>query len=236
MLMRALIVLLLVLNAGVAAWWWWSPAPAPVTWPVHPAGVPRLQLVSEVRPGARVPGAATPVAAGSAAAPATPVPGVAASAATQCTRLGPFADAASAEAARSRLPAAVLAARVQPQGRTRGPWNVILPPQADAAAAQALAQRIAAAGFSDYYVIREGATANGIALGRFGSAEAAQRHQATLQASGFAAQVQGPAGATFWIDIDAAAAFDAQAVAQSLGAAQVLPRDCPGPRRPEAVG
>jgi len=233
MLMRALIVLLLVLNAGVAAWWWLSPAAAPVGLPAHPAGVPRLQLVSEVRSEARSDAGAaepgTPVATGIASPPAAPAPGVAASVATQCARLGPFADAATAEAARARLPASVLASRVQAQGRTRGAWNVVMPPQVDPAAAQALAQRIDAAGFKDYYVVRDGASANGIALGRFGSADAAQRHQASLQAAGFAAQVQGPAGATFWIDADGGTGFDAQAAARAIGATQGLARDCPGP-------
>lgn len=235
MLMRALIVLLLVLNAGVAAWWWLSPAPGAVALPAHPAGVPRLQLVSEVRPEVRSDASAaspaTPVAARIAPPAPASAPGIGASLATQCARLGPFADAAIAEAARARLPASVLvlASRVQAQGRSRGAWNVVMPPQADPAAAQALAQRIDAAGFKDYYVIRDGASANGIALGRFGSAEAAQRHQTSLQAAGFAAQVQGPAGATFWIDADGGAGFDMQAAARAVGAVQAVARSCPGP-------
>jgi ABC-type transport system substrate-binding protein len=241
MLMRALIVLLLVLNAGVAAWWWLAPASAPAAQPAHPAGVPRLQLVSEARPGAadaRVASAAVPPPASVPDAPGAAAP------ATVCARLGPFADPAAAEAARAALPAGVPSARVRPQGSTRGAWNVVMPPQPDPAAAQALAQRIDAAGFKDYYVMRDGANANGIALGRFGSAEAAQRHQASLQAAGFAAQVQGPPGATFWVEADGAAGFDPNAVARAIGAAQAVPRPCPAPdavpnpapRRPQAVG
>ncbi len=237
MLTRALIVLLLVLNLGVAAWWWLAPTPAAEPPPAHPAGVPRLQLLSEAprRAAATATAAtadaeapsATQTSAPETAAPAAEAPEVAA-VATRCVRLGPFADGAAAEAARTRLPAGVLASRVHSQaGTARGAWNVLMPPQADAAAAQALAQRIDAAGFKDYYVIRDGGGANGIALGRFGSEPSAQRHQAALQAAGFAAQVQGPAGATFWVDADGAAAFDPQSAARATGATQVVQRQCP---------
>lgn len=240
MLTRALIVLLLVLNLGVAAWWWLAPAPSAETASAHPDGVPRLQLLSEAPRRAPPPAVAEAPPATDTPAPATeaeaPAPAETAAVpeaplvATRCVRLGPFADAAAAEAARARLPAGVLASRVQSQaGTARGAWNVAMPPQADAATAQALAQRIDAAGFKDYYVIRTGVAANGVALGRFGSPEAAQRHQAALQAAGFAAQVQGPAGATFWIDADGPAAFDPQAAARATGAAQTRPRQCPAP-------
>lgn len=225
MLMRALIVLLLVLNAGVAAWWWLAPEPDRAPPPSHPAGVPRLQLLSEAAPAP-----VRPTAAVAAAVPgAAPLSPETAQVAVQCVRLGPFADAAAAEAARVRLPQGLLAARVHAQAATRGAWNVVMPPQADPAAAQALAQRIDAAGFKDYYLIRDGADANGIALGRFGSADAAQRHVASLQAAGFPAQVRAPAGTTFWLDTAAGEGVDAAAAARAIGAAQVLPRACPEP-------
>lgn len=232
MLTRALIVLLLVLNLGVAAWWWLAPKPAAPAAPVHPQGVPRLQLLSEatrVAPRQAVPAATAPApapAAGPAQPPLPASPEPVATVGTQCVRLGPFADAAAAQSAIARLPAGVLASRVHSQAARRGAWNVVMPPQADVAAAQALAQRIDAAGFKDYYVIRNGEGANGIALGRFGSSEAAQRHQASLQAAGFGAQVQGPPGATFWVDADGAASFDPQAAASAIGASQVDPRRC----------
>ena len=47
MLIRALIVLLVVLNLGAAAWWLTRPAPTPPAEPPLPAGVARLQLVNE---------------------------------------------------------------------------------------------------------------------------------------------------------------------------------------------
>ncbi|MGH8025474.1 MAG: SPOR domain-containing protein, partial [Pseudoxanthomonas sp.] len=47
MLIRALIVLLIVLNVGVAAWWISRPEALPPALPAQPAGVARLQLLSE---------------------------------------------------------------------------------------------------------------------------------------------------------------------------------------------
>lgn len=53
MLLRALIVLMLVLNLGVAAWWWQRdsmPAAAPAA---VPAGIAPLRLLSETAPRPR---------------------------------------------------------------------------------------------------------------------------------------------------------------------------------------
>ena len=52
MLIRALIVLLVVLNLGAAAWWLTRPMPEPVAPADLPAGVARLQLVDEDAPAA----------------------------------------------------------------------------------------------------------------------------------------------------------------------------------------
>jgi hypothetical protein len=67
-------------------------------------------------------------------------------------------------------------------------WRVWLPRLPTAEAAQATAARIGEAGFSDYLVVRDGADANTIALGRYGSEEAARRRTAALRASGFPAR------------------------------------------------
>ena len=47
MLIRALIVLLVVLNLGVAAWWLTRPAIAPTAIVPMPEGAVRLQLLSD---------------------------------------------------------------------------------------------------------------------------------------------------------------------------------------------
>lgn len=244
MFARALIVLLLVLNLGVAVWWLLRPEPAAPGLPAHPAGVPRLQLLREAGVAASAPATAPQPAAASTATAATP-PRAAAPAEGQteeptaestqepiaparCFSFGPYTDAAQATAARTKLPAGVLGARLRSEAARRGgSWNVLMSPQADRAAAQALAQRIDAAGFKDYYVIGEGASANGIALGRFGSEDAARRHQSALQAAGFQAQLQAPAGSgATWLDVDAGPSFDAEAVRTALAATRAQPRDC----------
>lgn len=184
MLQRAAIVLLVVLNLGTAAWWWLHvspPADAPVETPV---GAARLHLVAETSPAAQA------VAADSVAMRQAPA---ATPAAPPAASTPPVRIAAAAAGPTSGPPAA------QPtpadvaticEGGT-GPataWRVWLPRLPTAEAAQATAARIGEAGFSDYLVVRDGADANTIALGRYGSEEAAQRRTAALRASGFPAR------------------------------------------------
>ena len=215
---RALIVLLLVLNVGVATWWVArKPPPAPVIG--QPAGIARLRLASEAPTQAGAP-APTPV---------VPIQATAIPAAAQCFSIGPFVDAASAAAARARLQAGVLriAPREQPATPARG-WRVQVPPQASPEAAQAMAQRIAAAGFSDLLVVRDGAEANAIALGRFDAQDAASRHAAALVAAGFPARAEplGDPRRTTWLDIVAAAGFDAATAQATAAATQRRSLDC----------
>ena len=242
MFARALIVLLLILNLGVAAWWLLRADPPPPPPEPHPAGVPRLQLGSELPAGARArasvssaedPIPTAPERPGPApdAAAAQPInqPAQATATAARCFSFGPFPDAASAAAAQAKLPAGVRSARTRDETlRRSGAWTVLMPPQPDRAAAQALARRIDAAGFKDYYVIGEGASANGIALGRFGAEAAARRHQAALQAAGFQAQLQAPtsAGSVSWLDVEAGVSFDAGATRAAIGAGRVQARAC----------
>ena len=111
--------------------------------------------------------------------------------------LGEVPQAASPPPARpraaptpTRTPARAAATTTACTGAEAGAagWRVDLPPLASAAEAEATAARIAAAGFADYLVLREGGQANAIALGRYGTREAAQRRMAALQAAGFAAR------------------------------------------------
>ncbi len=210
MLIRALIVFLAILNLGVAVWWLSRPDGAAPTAPEQPAGVPALQLTGEAvpvpspvaSPRMEIPAVAPAVAK---AAPAAIVP--APVAANRCYALGPFPDAATASTAAVR--AGALATRTREEPGTASAYSVLLPPLADRAAAQAVAQRIGAAGFDDYLVINAGEQANGIALGRYRNRESAQRRQAALQAAGFAAQLQpvGQVGASkWWADVSVAAA------------------------------
>jgi hypothetical protein len=229
MLIRALIVLLIVLNAGVAAWWISRPEPLPPALPAQPAGVPRLQLLSEsgktavppLTPAPSAPAPPPPATVAAAAEPAAPA---------QCFSVGPFADQAAAGSAATRIGSQIT--RGNPRevpGKTAQGYNVVLPSQANREAAQALAQRIGAAGFDDYLVVNSGAQANGIALGRYRSREGAERRQSALRAAGFDAQLQ-PIGnegaAQWWLDVAAAAGVTASGLRSGAGASQSRSLDC----------
>lgn len=213
MLTRALIVLLLVLNLGVAAWWALRPAvPTPAVSEIDPA-VARLQLVQESH-------APLPRLVGTQPSPAMP-----ATVATACFEVGPFSDDAALAQARSTLKPQVarLSIRREPV-RGRG-WRVWLPPMADRASAEAMAARIVAAGFQDYYIVPDGDEANSIALGRYGNGEAAQRRQADLRAAGFPAQAEALGGGARWIQVAATPAFDVARLQPAI-AAQQRSLDC----------
>lgn len=241
MLIRALVVLLLVLNLGVAAWWAMrSPPPAPQV-PEPPLGVARLQLAREARP-ASVPAAAVrpaapaagPAATPTLAAPPAPAPAPAPLAAAapampaQCYSFGPFADAQAAQNARELLMAVAtkVVPRQQPTASSKG-WRVHLPAAASLAEAQATSQRIAAAGFSDYFIVREGSEANSIALGRYRSEDSANRRAQSLVAAGFPARAEplGEGRMSHWLDLVPGKDFDP---ARAQAAVVVSPRtiDC----------
>lgn len=229
MLIRALIVLLIVLNLGAAAWWISRPAAQPTVLPEQPAGVAGLQLLGESRATAETVSPAPVPVATPAAAEATPAPIVAATTA-QCFSVGPFDSDAAATAASNRIAAqATRVRRREVPGQQASGYNVLLPPLPDREAAQALAQRIGAAGFDDYLVVNGGAQANGIALGRYGNREGAERRQSTLKAAGFDAQVQalgneGPR--QWWLDIIAIEGANAAQLKRSAAAAQSRSLDC----------
>lgn len=236
MLIRALVVLLIVLNLGVAAWWTLRAPPSAPAAIEQPLGVARLQLAREARPTAKPAAAPTPTPAAApvtTAAPVQPAKDVAAEKVAiampaQCYSFGPFADAAAAKNAHEVLLA--VSTRVVPRetrtGTTRG-WRVLLPAAASLAEAQATAQRISAAGFGDYFIVREGAEANSIALGRYRSEDSASRRAQSLVAAGFPARAEplGDGRASYWLDLVPGPSFD---TARAQAAVQIVPRplDC----------
>ena len=233
MSIRALIVVLVALNLGVAAWWLSRPAASPPPVPVSDRGGVPLQVLSTPAVTATLaadtdaptalaasPDAGEGVGEGEGAAPAP----AAEIAARTCFRIGPFATRAAAEAARGRVDAVMPEPQLREEPGRASRYRVLLPPAEDRAQAQATAQRIAAAGFDDLFVLSQGAEANAIALGTYGSRETAQRRAAALQAAGFPAQVQaqGAASASQWWWLGGS--DDAQAVRAAHPAAQAL--DC----------
>ena len=236
MFARATVVLLIALNLGVGLWWLLRPDPAPHPAPEPPVGVPRLQLLAEATPQVRGTAAQAADAAPAAGAPLVErasddsAGGDAATGttATSCHRLGPFADQAAVARARDALAADVrrLAVHVPAAGSARG-WRVLLPAQADRAAAQAVTALLTAAGFTDHFILG-GNDANAVALGRFGSEESARRHAATLQAAGFPAQAE-PLGGTDgrrWLDIEVDAGFALDRAQRAAAAQQATALDC----------
>jgi hypothetical protein len=240
MTMRALIVLLAVLNLGVTAWWLSRPDAAPVAASEEaPSGIARLQLVSE-RPDLRPPpGAGEPqgVAAvdnNTADRSATDGSAVESSAratppAERCYSLGPFDDPAAMAAAQSALRPLALRLRARTAQRDSGRgWRVFLPAAADRAGAEAAAARLRAAGFTDLLIVADGAEANSVALGRFSTETRARQHAQTLVSAGFEARAEplGEARSTGWIDLAAAADFDAAAARRASRAAEARGIDC----------
>ncbi|WP_149194675.1 SPOR domain-containing protein [Luteimonas suaedae] len=251
MLLRASIVLLLALNLGVALWWALRAPPAPDAAPEHPAGVPRLQLLSEATPQARATAASADAAdpqpetalaeageadAGQTGTTPAPVDAAGEDAATapaqpaRCLALGPFADADALATARARLQPQVLHLRPREVVEAPRGWRVMLPPLADRDAAQATVQKLVAAGFNDHFIIAAGEEANAIALGRFSGEAAARRHSANLRAAGFGAQAEPLGGADIrhWLDVAVADGFDVAAARTETGAARADTVDCAG--------
>lgn len=218
MLIRALIVLLVVLNLGAAAWWLTRPAPTPPAEPALPAGVARLQLVNEAP---SMPTQASVPQARDAVPPA---------ALAACFSLGPYTRESSALQAQAALAGRLLHARLREvPGAGTGGYQVVMPPAASLEEAQATAGRIGAAGFDDFLVVRQGEQANGIALGRYRSREAAERRLTQLQAAGFPAQMQpvGRAGPSlWWLDAGAAAGADVDALARLASSGAPQPLEC----------
>lgn len=229
MLVRALVVLLLVLNVGVAAWWTLRAPPPPPAAVEPPLGVARLQLVSEARKPAPVHAPAPVPAPASASAsaptaPSTPAPAAPAAAqpvapslsephdaSVRCYSVGPFNDEAAAQHARELLMA--VSTRVVPReqrtGTARG-WRVYVPAAATPEAAKATADRISAAGFNDLMIVRQGSEANSIALGRYRNEDTAQRRAQSLVAAGFPARAEalGDGRLSLWLDLVAKPEFD----------------------------
>ena len=239
MTLRALIVLLAVLNLGVAAWWLLRPDAPPVAAEDAPSGIARLQLVSERPANVRPAPAAAPAEVSPAVSPphpkatsavAEPIPPAAAE---RCIRFGPFADPQALASAQAALRPFALRLKPRTASRDSGRgWRVYLPAAADRAAATEAAAKLKAAGFNDLLVVTNGAEANSVALGRFSSEARAQQHAQALRAAGFEAKAEplGEIRSEGWLDAAVAADADLAAARRASGAAQSRLVDCAGLR------
>src|SRR5690554_639709 len=159
-----------------------------------------------------------------------PVP-AAATAPLLCMSFGPFDDAVSVAAARTALqPLGAERMRLRDVVDAPRGWRVVMPPQPDRAAADALAAKIRDAGFDDLLVVPSGDEANGIALGRYASESSARRRESALRTAGFPAQAQplGDVVVRHWLDVAAGAGFDASAARAATAAAQARDIECTG--------
>lgn len=229
MTLRASLVLLVVLNLGVALWWALRSDAPPAPAEEAPSGIARLQLLSE-RPERRTASTQPPVTAPADATtlgtttPPPPAPVLP----ERCYSAGPFADTAALDAARAGLApmASRLRSREIRENGGRG-WRVYLTAASDRAAADANAQRLRAAGFTDLVVVADGAEANSVALGRFSTEARARAHAGALQAAGFAAKAEalGETRSRYWLDLVAGPGFDANQ-ARRAAAGALRGTDC----------
>jgi hypothetical protein len=247
---RALIVLLVILNLGVALWWATRADPPPPVDAPLPAGVEPLRLLGEAAPGVAPPaataapaptgdadapddagadGAGDAVVAAADVAPAAPQ-APEAPAPERCLRLGPFGDADAARAAADAVRASVLRLAVRGLPDTSRGWDVRMAGLADRAAADAMAARLVAAGFSDHYLLSPDADGRiDIALGRFSNEDGAQRQRNALREAGFEAVVL-PLGdegkLQHWLHVAIEAQADPGALRRAAGATRSARVDC----------
>src|SRR5690554_5456793 len=180
--LRALIVLLLVMNVGVALWWALRPAPAAEPPPALPDDVPTLVLVAEADREllqAAALNAANAAQSDTAAADVGSEVFVAPED-LRCFSFGPWEDAGAAAQARAQLREEAVRIRVREAVTGATGWQVIMPPLPDRAAAEATVERLVGAGFNDHFILGQGDQANAVALGRFGAEASARRHEAAL--------------------------------------------------------
>lgn len=229
MMMRALIVLLVILNLGVAAWWWGRSEPVDQPPPAAPVGVATLELVTPARADADARPSAQPDST-----PRAPIAAAELPANAVCFRAGPYTDRGTAERSASPLGSRALRARARelPAAGASG-YRVLLPPSASREQALALAQRVGAAGFNDYLVVNDGDEANSVALGRYRSRDAALRRQDEMIAAGFDAQVRASGrgvASQWWLELATPANTQVDELRPLLASAELSAQSCVGLR------
>jgi hypothetical protein len=226
--MRALFILLLLVNAVFFYWQThWveeNPVPAPLAPQQLAPGVKPIVLLKELpagQNGARAEAPAELTAADTAAA-------------QTCYSLGPFADGAAAEQAAATIKAlgVTVERRETGPGAAQGYW-VYLKPFKDYAAAGAMAARLQAAGVRDLFIMGAGAHENAISLGLFSQRSAAERRLNEVRAKGFAAvlEPQSAGAARQWLSVSIPAGREdalapLQGVAAVFGEARLEREEC----------
>ena len=193
--MRALFLLLLLVNLGFLAWSTWIAPPAPLAGAATPSAPNRgaIRLLRESAPGP---------------APALSQSGSGASpdlAGAQCVSAGPFLERVEADAAAAQLQRLGFTSRLRPsQDPVRvGHWVRVPDLATPEDAANALAA-LKAAGLQDAYIVRDDTPGNVVSIGVFAEASRAADAAEVARTAGFAAQTSDRTRTTevFWLDID----------------------------------
>ena len=199
MTLRAVLLLLVCMNAGVGLWWALHRDPVHQPLPALERGVSGLTLLRETE-RSTLPAAAELEAAPE---PLADMP--------LCLSIGPFETPADLRASMGRLMPQVgrIQFRELPATALRG-YRVFLPAAASRADALASARALAARGLRDYYVVTAGDQQNTVSLGLFRDLENAKRRQVEVAALGYTATVEARTEQVpqWWIDIAAPAGFD----------------------------
>lgn len=209
--MRALVILLLLLNVGFAAWQLTRhEIPANQRAPAD-AGVEPLRLLAENTPqpatiaseavspapaptpevAVQTPPTVQPAPAVVAEPETTPVPTMPDTVHITCYAVGPFAELQQAELAGQRLQATGVSNRQRVvESRANANYRVVLPPLPSKESAVQVARQLAADGIADYQVILDDSQRNVISLGVFKDRQAATRRQAQIAAFGYAPRIE----------------------------------------------
>jgi hypothetical protein len=185
-MMKWLAALLILANIGIYLWSTGIEPPEPALLPPPPINLPAMRLVQEKAPAAKP--AATPA----------PV-------AKLCLRIGPFMQAAEAEALSRELASLKLAHRKNVQGgRQIRRWRVYLGPYPDAGAMESRRVELKKLGVADQYVKRESDGRDILSLGLFSQSAIADRYVQELRIKGVHPLIRPedfPLGSVIWIDL-----------------------------------
>lgn len=187
-MMRALFLLLLLVNLGIFAWYHWyvQPEEGGVVAAQPLKGEP-LKLVSELTPAERKT-LASAAAAPAAATVSAPAPASASAvAALACASYGPFTGSAVSQAADRLKQFGLTTEQHSVPGKAKLGYWVYLPPFGSKREADAAADMLRRRGVKDIYVVTDEANRNAISLGVFTQHQGAVERQKEMRKLGFRA-------------------------------------------------
>lgn len=152
--------------------------------------------------------------------------------ARSCQTIGPIADPEQVDEIMMTLSgqATQLRLREEGQGSVKS-YRILAPPQPSSEDARALTDKMAAAGFNDFYVIWRGPHKDRIALGFYRNKAYAEQRQARLAKLGFESVLipQTQARSRYWLDVELLPQIDSldlAAAGQTLGISDLTASRC----------